>query len=232
MSKLFKEKLKNLNVTLVKTYNDTVGYTSPVLGAEREVVTKQLLNFILSPGYRVGSGVIVDEKGRETGHVDAIIEQPFSLSFPISSDTNRLYLAGAVGAAFEIKSNLFAQEEEALAKVEEIKALHRYAPVKGEIVEFGTLLIPTFIISFKGPKKIETLEKKFLKPLNNNYPNGVFIIESGLFCGRSSDGMWYTGVGKAESMLAFITCVNRSLEYIESKSTNLRGYIQLLSSTT
>tara|TARA_A200000159_G_C7323391_1_gene339835 strand:+ start:1299 stop:1994 length:696 start_codon:yes stop_codon:yes gene_type:complete len=231
LSKLLKEKLKNLNATLLKTYSDTVGYTSPVLGAEREVVTKQLLNFILSPGYRVGSGAIIDEKGRETGHVDAIIEQPFSLSFPISSDTNRLYLAGAVGAAFEIKSDLYTQEKEALNKVEEIKALHRYSPDKDEIVEFGTLLIPTFIISFKGPKKIKTLEDNFLKPSNQN-PNGVFIIESGLFCGRASDGTWYKGKGEAESMLAFIACVNRSLEYIESESTDLRGYIDLLSSKT
>ncbi|MFQ2132915.1 DUF6602 domain-containing protein [Aeromonas hydrophila] len=221
---LFKDKLVNIHTNLINVYNESKGYTSPILGAEREIVTKQLLTHILPPLYRVGSGAIVDEEGNQTGHIDAIIEQPFSLSFPIASDSNRLYVADAVGAAFEIKSDLNTQADDALTKVKEIKKIKRHELKNGELYFDDTLLIPTFIIGFKGQKKKETIEEKFIKPLDNTYPNGVLILDSEIFYGRGSDGNWYIATGKAESMLAFISCVVESLKVVHSKDFKLHRY--------
>ncbi|EPJ2749093.1 DUF6602 domain-containing protein [Vibrio parahaemolyticus] len=221
---LFKDKLVNIHTNLMSVYNESKGYTSPILGAEREIVTKQLLTHILPPLYRVGSGAIVDEAGTQTGHIDAIIEQPFSLSFPIASDSNRLYVADAVGAAFEVKSDLNVQADDALTKVKEIKNIKRHEIQNGELYFDDTLRIPTFIIGFKGQKKQETIEKKFINPLDSTYPNGVLILESEIFYGRGSDGKWYMAKGKAESILAFISCVVESLKVVHSKDFKLHRY--------
>lgn len=228
MSNLFKEKLENLHDTLMGAYNNTIGYTSPILGAEREIVTKQLLSHILPPSYRVGSGAIIDEGNRNTGHVDAIIEQPFSLSFPVASDANRLYVASAVGAAFEIKSDLCKQKDEALSKVREIKSIQRHVFNKDDFVFGDELFIPTFIVSFKGYKTLDSILDNLIKPRNGNYPDGVFIIESELFYGRSAAGIWYEGIGKSQSMLAFISCVTESLKISNQQRFNLANYSKLL----
>ncbi|CAH6888970.1 conserved hypothetical protein [Vibrio chagasii] len=228
MSNLFKEKLENLHSALMSAHKDTIGYTSPVLGAEREIVNKQLLSHILPPSYRVGSGAIIDEDNRNTGHVDAIIEQPFSLSFPVASEANRLYVAGAVGAAFEIKSDLYNQKKEALDKVKEIKKIQRHAVSGSEFVMNDTLRIPTFIVSFKGYSKMSSLTDHFIKPTDFSYPDGVFIIESELFYGRSAAGNWYEGKGKSQSMLAFISCVTESLKVSNQQQFSLSNYSSLL----
>lgn len=228
MSNLFKEKLENLHDTLMGAYNNTIGFTSPILGAEREIVTKQLLSHILPPSYRVGSGAIIDEEKRNTGHVDAIIEQPFSLSFPVASDANRLYVASAVGAAFEIKSDLYTQKDDALSKVREIKSIQRHVVKKGDFVFGDALFIPTFIVSFKGHKTMDSIKDNFINPRDSNYPDGVFIIESKLFYGRSAAGNWYEATGKSQSMLAFISCVTESLKISNQQQFNISKYSELL----
>ncbi|MFH4749821.1 DUF6602 domain-containing protein [Vibrio harveyi] len=229
MSALFKEKLENLHSSLMSAHNDTAGYTSPVLGSEREIVTKKLLSHILPPSYRIGSGAIIDQKGRKTGHIDAVIEQPYSLSFPIASDANRLYVAAAVGATFEIKSNLYSQRDEALNKVKEIKNIHRYISVDKELVIYDELKIPTFIVSFKGHKTIKGIQDRFFSFDGSLVsPDGVFVIESEVFYGRSSAGSWYEAKGKAESMLAFISCVTESLRKSHEHKFDLFNYKDLL----
>ncbi|MER0399082.1 DUF6602 domain-containing protein [Vibrio vulnificus] len=228
MNHLFKKKLENIHSNLMECYRDSQSYSSSITGAEREVVNKELLSLILPPGYRIGSGAIVDADSNETGQIDAVIEQPFSLSFPICSDTNRLYLADTVGAAFEIKSNLYNQKDDAINKIREIKKLKRFHVEGGEHVFFDKLEIPSFIIGFKGHNTTESLEDTFMPARTRHVANGVLNVESELFCGRSSDGNWRYGSGKAESILAFLSCVVNSLKHGVREHTDLDRYSVLL----
>lgn len=117
MNQLLKNKLENIHFNLMAAYRDSALYAPSISGGEREVICKDLLSFVLPNGYRIGSGTIVDEFGNESGQVDAVIEQPFSISFPVMSDSNRLYLAASVCVAFEIKSDLNSQGKDAIKKI-------------------------------------------------------------------------------------------------------------------
>jgi hypothetical protein len=226
---LFRRKLENIHSGLMERYRDSQHYSSPIVGEEREEVKKELLSLILPPGYRIGSGSITDSTGFETGQVDAVIEQPFSLSFPVATSTNRLYLADTVGAAFEIKSDLNTQGEEALDKIIEIRQLECYQSEQGEPILFDLLLIPSFIVSFAGPKQLKTLEKHYINPRNRFAPNGVLVIESGLFYGRSAEGRWHEANGRTGSLLAFFSCVISSLKFRAQLPFDFLRYSELLS---
>jgi len=117
MHNLFKNKLENIHSNMIECHRDSQKYSSSIIGDEREIFQSNLLSKILPSNYRFGSGTITDSEGRETGQIDTVIELPFSLSFPISTGNNRLYLADSVGAAFEIKSDLNKQWDEAIIKV-------------------------------------------------------------------------------------------------------------------
>lgn len=213
----------------MEAHRDSIGYAPSISGAEREIIQKKLLSLILPLGYRIGTGTIMDSHGNDSGQVDAVIEQPFSISFPISSENNRLYIASTVCAAFEIKSNLTTQRTDALDKVRKIKSLHRIEVKKGEVYSYDDVNIPTFLIGYKGPKTEKKLENLFVQPRDRFYPNGILVIESERFYGRSAGGGWRIAQGKAPSILAFLACVLDSIRYAGSHKTIVDSYVPLLS---
>ncbi|MCF5745013.1 DUF6602 domain-containing protein [Pseudomonas tremae] len=228
MNRLFKRKLENIHSNLMEAHRDSQYYSSSIAGAEREAVKKKLLSLALPPGYRIGSGTIVDATGKETGQVDGVIEQPYSLSFPVATDSNRLYLADTIGAAFEIKSNLNSQGDEALAKIREIRRIQKHHVESDDITLYDLLFIPSFIVSFLGPKKKKTIVDNFINVRNSFFPNGVLVLESEIFVGRSFEARWYSGEGKAECIHAFLSCLIETLRYGEQNELDLLRYSALL----
>jgi len=228
MNDLFRRKLENIHSSLLSCHRDTQYYSPSIIGDEREGIKKELLSLVLPPGYRIGAGTIVDVEGNETGQIDAVIEQPFSLSFPVAKAENRLYMADTVGAAFEIKSNLNTKGEKARLKMQEIRRLNRYKAELGKIVNFDFLHIPCFIMAYVGLKNFETIEKNFIKPREVLSPNGVLVIESELFYGRTAGGQWYKACGKAGCILAFLSCVIGSLSFTAQNDIDLHRYSKLL----
>lgn len=235
---LFSSKLKNIHTVLMQAYENTNGFTTPVQGDEREVVIRELLALVLPQSYRLGKGPIIDSSGAETGQVDAVFEKPFSLSFPISSDTNRLYLADSVAAAFEIKSNLYQQADASMAKVAEIKTLLR-KPTEGPIILYDEIFVPVFVIGFKGYKKIDSvLEKFFPNARAADQVNGVLIIEDGVFVGHSpmrvvegkviDAGYYEIEDDPIGALLCFFSCLSDTLRHLEDKEINLLSYSGLL----
>lgn len=163
------------------------------------------------------------------GQVDAVIELPFSLSFPVSSEENRLYLADTVGAAFEIKSNLNAQWEDAIKKIKEIKQLNRINTSKEKYLMGDTLKIPSFIIGFTGPKNIDTLYKKLGNLCDLDKPDGVLIIEHGIFYGRAAGcNSVYEAETTQGALLSFVSCLYKVLRKYSSNSDELDEYRNIL----
>lgn len=229
---LFERKLVNIHRNLMEAHRDSTGYAPSIVGAEREIVQRSLLSLVLPSGYRIGTGTILDEHGDDSGQVDAVIEQPFSISFPVSSESNRLYLASTVCAAFEIKSDLNVQRTDALAKIKKIKSLHRVRVNKGEYHLYDSVSIPAFVIGYKGPNSEEKLEELFVSPQDRFYPNGVLVIESELFYGRSAGGDWRIAQGKAPSILAFLACLVDSISFAGNNSASLDNYVSLIKRAT
>ena len=235
---LFSNKLKNIHTVLMQAYENTSGFTTPVQGDEREVVIRELLALILPQSYRLGKGPIIDSAGTETGQVDAVFERPFSLSFPISSDANRLYLADGVAAAFEIKSDLYNQATDSMKKAAEIKRLRREA-AEGEIVLYDEIFVPVFIIGFKGYKTIDSVYKRFFPDMRSaDLVNGVLIIEDGVFVGRTpmrvvngeivNQHFYERENDPIGALLCFLSCLSETLRHVENKEVNLLSYSSLL----
>lgn len=225
---LFKRKIENLHSNLMECYRDSANYSSSITGFEREIFHSYLLSKILPSNYRIGSGTITDHRGIETGQIDCVIELPFSVSFPISSGHTKLYLADTVGAAFEIKSNLSTQWNDAIKKIKEIKDLNRYMLKEGDFALLNDLKIPTFIIAYKGFTNIETIFDKLSEMQPRDWPNGIFIIESGIFIGLNGNKGQYECVGKGESMLGFISYLYETLQHYSKLNANLNAYLNLL----
>lgn len=239
---LFSSKLKNIHTVLMQAYTNTHGFTSPVQGDERETVIRELLRLVLPSSYRLGKGVIVDAIGVQTGQVDAVFEKPFSLSFPVSSEQNRLYLADNVAAAFEIKSDLYAQSEMALKKVTEIKRLRR-APApsdESEFVMYDELYIPTFIIGFRGYSTLESVYKTFIPNARAaDSVNAILNIESGTFVGRRparyehgeevSKSAWYERENDPQgALLMFLDCLSNTLRHRVHAEVDLLNFGRLI----
>lgn len=239
---LLSSKLKNIHTVLMQAYTNTHGFTSPVQGDERETVIRELLRLVLPMSYRLGKGAIVDAKGAQTGQVDAVFEKPFSLSFPVSSEQNRLYLADNVAAAFEIKSDLYAQSTAAIKKVAEIKRLHREPEPGGESggVMYDELFIPTFIIGFRGYSTLESMYKAFIPNARAaNSVNAILNIESGTFVGRRptryehgeevSKSAWYERENDPQgALLMFFDCLSNTLRHRVYAEVDLLRFGSLL----
>lgn len=229
MKELFKKKIENIQKNLMECHRDSKDYSPTITGAEREIFNRELFQKILPNTYRVGAGSIVDFHGNSTGQIDAVIELPFSLSFPISSGEYRLYLADTIGAAFEIKSDLSVQWDDAISKVAELKKLNREKVEKGDYVLGDVIKIPTFIISFKGQKSLDTIFKKLKSVEKINWPDGVLIIENGIFYGRAAgcDSV-YEAENKSGGILAFISCLYKILEKYSKNAADIDKYRDLL----
>ena len=227
MNNLFKRKLENIHSNMLECHRDSEKYSSSIIGDEREIFQTNLLSKILPSNFRFGSGTITDSKGKETGQIDTVIELPFSLSFPISTGNNRLYLADSVGAAFEIKSNLYNQWDEAISKVKEIQKLNRYKLIPDEFAILDDLKIPSFIISYKGFKDIDTIFKKLGDIESRYWPNGILIIESGIFLGLKNN-VHFECIGNSSSILGFVSHLYNFLNKYSKNTVDLNKYADLL----
>lgn len=230
MNELFSNKIQSIYDGLMNCYKETQKYSPTITGAEREIFNRELFQKILPISYRVGAGTIVDCNNHMTGQIDAVIELPFSLSFPVSSNENRLFLADTIGAAFEIKSDLNVQWGDAINKIKEIKALNRVDVTKEKYNLADELKIPSFIISFKGPKDIETIFNKIGNLSSIDCPDGILIIEHGIFYGRAAgcDCVYEVNGDIKRAILTFISCLYKVLKRYSSNSAELDQYYRIL----
>jgi hypothetical protein len=224
MHELLRRKMLALRTATLSAHADSKFYPSAVSGREREVFLSSLLCRLLPPNFRVGSGVITDHMDATTGQIDLVVELPLSLSFPVVGE-NRLYFADTVGAAFEVKSDLAAQWDEVVIKQREVNSLLTKVidPAK-EMHLHLEYKVPFFVVAYKGPKRLSTIEKK-LDPRRDLPPAGIYIIESNLFIGHSRDG-WVESKTEAGAMLAFIMSLYQALHGRQSASVDFWSFIK------
>ncbi|WP_312958821.1 DUF6602 domain-containing protein [Stutzerimonas nitrititolerans] len=232
-SNFLKQKLEGIHAGLIQAHEDSKQYAPSITGAEREIISRSLLSLALAPGYRIGTGTILDQHGDDSGQVDIVIEQPFSLSFPISSDQNRLFLAPSVCAAFEVKSDLARQGDDAMKKVAAIKSLHRILVKKGEFHNYDDISIPTYIIGFKGPSTEQGIEKIYKTFSDKLIPNGILSIGGEIFYGKAPGSNGYViATGKEASLFAFLQCVTETLQHAGANDFKLDEFRSLIAQSS
>jgi hypothetical protein len=221
-----RKRLKEIHAELLHAHDNSHSYPSAISGSEREIVVHELLRHVLPPGHRIGSGMIVDKDGADTGQVDLVIEMPFSVSMPLSSPANRLYLAEGVGVAFEVKAHLGKQWDKAIEKVRRVGALRRHPFFRPRDDErsFGLAqinTIPTILVGFDGPSQIRRLENRLAQ--TRSWPDGILLIRPAIFYGRSQRG-WTIANGPAECLFGFLSCLIQLLDAQASMRANIEAY--------
>lgn len=224
MHQLLETKLTHLRNSLVTAYHESADYPAPVQGVEREIFIHNLLMRIIPTQFRIGAGIITDYRGSVSKQTDLVVELPLSLSFPVVG-TNRMYFADTIGAAMEIKSTLDTKQwSDCWEKLRSIRKLARkkLPEEDNRIIYIPEYAVPSFIVSYRGPKKIETVYKH-INVKTDPLPAGIYIIESDLFIGFV-DGQWYEARGAANAMLAFITALYSVLQKRQAHSVSLSDY--------
>jgi hypothetical protein len=182
--------------------------------------------------FRVGTGIVYDRFGNDSGQTDLVIEHPFGFRFPVGAGNNSLYLAENVGCILEAKSNFDKQFSEIKKKIHEVLALKKVV-IKFEdarIVSHIPEIIPVFIVAFKGPTSMEILVRKLSKIGSEKFGfarwffGGILIIESGLYWGVGPTGGRLEATTKAASIFSFMRHVSEWLHFNNQSIWDLRGY--------
>ena len=128
-----------------------LGLPSAVVGVEREAFISEVLSAVVPPSYRIGTGVATDRNGEVSTQLDIVIENPRSVSFPMSAaSTPRVYLGDTILCVIEVKSNLAGKTDEVEAAVQKLRKLQIN---HGNLGTFGPeriTHIPYFAIGYEG----------------------------------------------------------------------------------
>lgn len=187
-------------------------------GQERQQFIDHFLKQALPPIYRFGSGDATDASNHRSGQLDVVIEYPFAPNLPIGAENpTRLYLAEAVAAVVEVKSDVAGQWEEAKRTAEQLAPLQRNFSLSMSMGPPPTTTIPLYVVGYKGWKKIETLREKLV-----DCPSvrGILVIEDGLFC--STSGLEATGPA---GLWALISDLFGRVSSLQSAISNPLAYL-------
>ncbi|MCJ2530716.1 MAG: hypothetical protein LN413_00140 [Candidatus Thermoplasmatota archaeon] len=203
--------LTGIQRILIAVHMASSSVSSASRGRERETFVHEFLSKVLPTPYRFGTGDAMDLAGYRTGQLDVVVEHPNGPSLPLSATgTTRLYMAESVAAVLEVKSDVSAQSDEAIAKAEDVAKLSRGfsgmatmgSPNSQKILEGQ---IPFFVVGYTGWKGLEKVAEHV-----DSQPNidGILVVDAGLFASSQRFG----GV-KAQgsiSLWALIHCLHQA----------------------
>lgn len=189
-SKELLQRLAGIQKSLSGLYEGGSGMSTASRGREREQFIELFLSQVLPPGYRFGSGDVIDTFGSRS--VDVVVEFTFLPSLPALAGSTRLYLAEGVAAIVEVKSDLAKQWEEVKATASALQLLERIFQVPG-FTPYGPPLkkIPLFAVGYTGWRQLETVREK----ASEGIVDGILIIDAGLFSTRQEfpNGLYAQG---------------------------------------
>ena len=216
MNPHIESRLKAIQQALNVHRQGGTGLPHAVSGSEREHLINDYLAQVLPPLYRFGRGAITDTAGQISGQLEVVMEIPFGPNFPMQGGKERLYIAEAVAAVIEVKSNLSTQWQEMERTIRDVKKLSRdlrqpmhlipeSSPSPINSVDFG-LKIPCYAVGYTGHSTLQGLQKRLSATPPDSRPDGVMVIDSGCFIGAtaSATGVW----GLYAFIAELASCVN------------------------
>jgi hypothetical protein len=210
-------------------------------GNARESVINEFLKLTLPHTYRIGSGDITDIHDYKSGHCDVVVELPFHLKFEMPATNQSLFIAESVGVVIEVKSDLARQWKEVIAKAKDIKTLKRNTTQSQMVIPRYWVepndKIPFYVIAYSGWGSLKTLQQKILDIDLEYRPDGVLIIDKGLFVGTKfkSEGVWSLFSFSSEILLhlrtfssmhtnPFAYCINEVIDLIDEDIDQSENY--------
>ena len=191
-------------------------------GSERQGFIDDFLSRVLPPIFRFGTGDATDSQGNRSGQLDVVVEYPIAPTLPSvgGSAPTRLYLAEAVAAVIEVKSNVSSQWSEAQRTSDLLSPLRRSYGASMTMGGFPpSPTIPLFVAGYTGWKTMSSVQSH----LNAN-PNvsGILVIDAGLFASSSQFGaVQATGPWALWGLIGILHLITNSLQ---AASTNPFDY--------
>jgi hypothetical protein len=195
--------------------------TAASKGTERQSFIDSFLSNVLPPVYRFGSGDATDAAGRRSGQLDVVVEYPFSPSLPSfgTAAPTRLYLAEAVAAVIEVKSDVAAQWAQANQTANQLAPLRRTIGAAMTMGGLSLEQIPLFVAGYTGWSTLAALEQNLLSSPDIA---GVLVIDAGLFVSSASFGsLKATGPW---ALWGLITCLHHVTNSLQAASTDPSSY--------
>lgn len=200
-NKLILQRLEGVRDMLIALYQSSDKVLSQqhssITGVEREIFVSHFLRQILPSHYRIGSGVITDAQGRKSTQLDVVVELPFAPSFSFFDGMPRIYLADAIGAVIEIKSELMGNVDEKFihGKLNEtgeadytaLQRIKRDVKVQTKVGRVRpSYTIPAYVVGYKGFAKEQTLKDIIFKLNRRGQPCELNIVRGILQLGHKS----------------------------------------------
>jgi hypothetical protein len=179
------QRLAGIQGILNGVHQAGVPMSSATKGQERAAFIDSFLSQTMPVPYRFGTGDATDAAGNRSGQLDVVVEYPFAPSLQLVVGSSRLYLAEAVAAVVEVKSDASSQWSEALNTANQLIALNRVFGASHIIGQPPGPKIPLFVAGYTGWKQADTIQSHLQ---NTPAIAGVLVINPGVFVSSQQYG--------------------------------------------
>lgn len=214
------KRLNSIQQTLVAQHASVESLGEARSGWQSKLFLAEFLTKVFPAPIRFSTGSIVDSAGRVASSVDIVVEQPMSLSFPMSGPSqDRLLMAESVAMVIEVRSDLSRQLADISTRVKSVKRLQRRLRprVPGAIIPPPT--IPVIGVGYTGFENSERLRGR-RKAISSDYrPDALLVLDPGLF-----DGFGMAAQG-AVSLYSLCIAISRMVHKLSAAEPNLVSYV-------
>lgn len=205
---------------LKAVHQSSSGLSTATTGTERAAFIDGFLSGVLPAPFRFGTGDATDRSGKRSGQLDVVVENPFCPSLPIVGlGQIRLYLAEAVAAVIEVKSNIEKQWPQVLETAEQLAPLRRQMRGHAYVGRPPTNRIPFFAVGYEGWKKQITLKAK----LEEGTIDGILLIDPGVYASSSNFGDIFSSDEAA--LWGFISCLHEATNSLKQNTPQPYDYV-------
>jgi hypothetical protein len=214
------ERLKGIQSMLKAVHQSSSGLSAATTGTERAAFIDGFLSEVLPAPFRFGTGDATDRSGKRSGQLDVVVESAFCPSLPIVGGGRvRLYLAEAIAAVIEVKSDIAKQWPEVLKTAAKLEPLRRQLNAYSYVERPPTERIPFFAVGYEGWKQLDTLKEK----LGEGTIDGILVIDPGLFASSNDFGDILSS-GEA-ALWAFVSCLHEATNSLKQNTPQPYEYV-------
>jgi len=134
-------------------------------GRVREIAVQNLFDPLLSPDFKIGTGTIIDARGRESGETDVVIYSDRLLSPILYGDRFGTFPVDACLATVEVKSELNATTlDEALTSSRKMPQLRYTSRVYDpEAKQWRVAVVTRTLFAFRSDLKVKDELKRYIE---------------------------------------------------------------------
>jgi hypothetical protein len=219
-NKIVLERLKGIQSMLQAVHQASSELSDATTGTERAAFIDAFLSEVLPAPFRFGSGDATDRSGKRSGQLDVVVESPFCPSLPIVGGGQvRLYLAEAVAAVIEVKSDVAKQWPQVLETAAKLEPLRRQLEAHSYVGRAPTERIPFFAVGYEGWKQLDMLKEK----LGEGTIDGILVIDPGLFASSNQFGDILSS-GEA-ALWGLISCLHEATNSLKQNTPQPYEYV-------